>query len=158
MNSCSVQVFNLKIHSNSENHMSNILQIKEKYKTLLEQSLIDKKLVLPDGLNEEDTFDLKYAFYSDIENMKNFSSVWSIFEIADFKIIPFENIRELHYTNDIGYMGFVSFDKAPTWLELWSACDSLIAFSGDKNHIYIEAIKHNNITKSEIFFNLHTGS
>lgn len=153
-----MQFSNLKPNSNSENYMSNILQIKENYKSLLAKSLTDKKLILPDDLSKEDQFDLKYAFYGSIEKEKNFSSVWSMFDITDFNIVPFEKIRELHYTNDTGYMGFVSFGETPTWLDIWSACDSLIAFSGDKHHIYIEAIKHNNITKSEIFFNLHTGS
>lgn len=89
---------------------------------------------------EQEQFDVKYDFYKSIAEENELKhSVWSIYEISDFTLVPFPQATKLRY-NEVG-MGVpaeVDLKLNSTWLDLWKAAEKAIELSKDFHHIYIE--------------------
>lgn len=112
-------------------------------------------------------------YYNDIRKANSFKSVWSLCfgqigrklewqDMEDESGIPEgTTIRYWSIWGDRGQKSFAKI-KGKTWLDVWAACDQAIRHSGDRDHIFIEALSWVTIEQedgsAETFLELTTGS
>lgn len=91
-------------------------------------------------------------FYSRVRKAYGLDTIWSISEVLDFEEVPFKGPVTLAYSGgwlDVshrGEAGELNLGDSPNWLALWLAADVLIMSSGDRHHVFIEAIDYNKAT------------
>lgn len=84
-------------------------------------------------------------WYRDLaHHMGIVTSVWSIFTVRDFHEVPYQ-CTTLIYKDHWGPLPVrITFERPPTWADLWEGCEKAIRQSGDHHHIYIERISLRN--------------
>ncbi|MBY0552094.1 MAG: hypothetical protein K2W95_32720 [Candidatus Obscuribacterales bacterium] len=92
---------------------------------------------------QDDDFDTKYDFYQNLAAENNLTnSTWSIYDVTDFKLVPFPNSTKLVYAEHSGNVPVeIKLRRGSTWLDLWTAADKAIKESGDSHHTFIEAFE-----------------
>jgi len=124
-------------------------------KTFIQKCADELKMVLPDdiefrthdGLITDDAMEYIFDFLDEVSEQHGIThSNWAINfpdKTIDLNVVPYPNLRSLHYDGHWGKNNQVDFEKAPNFLEIWKACDKMIFDSGDHHHIYIESIDSN---------------
>ena len=107
-----------------------------------------------------DIVNSKIDWFIELREEHDFVSVWSIFGVNDFSVVPFPGITTLRYEEHWGPKDrplvhhFEDQVGPPTWMDLWKAAESLIRLSGDTHHVFIEAFS----PRGTGTFYLQTGS
>jgi hypothetical protein len=118
-------------------------KLQERLEKALEQ--INKGLANAYKLDEE-AYEKKSAHYDKISEENGFTTIWSVYEVADLNA-PFAGAAtKLAYKDHWGKKEVVVPINGNTWVDLWRAAEAAIKQSGDTHHIFIEAFIPSNVT------------
>jgi hypothetical protein len=115
----------------------------------VERQMIEEELATQYG----DTITSKIEEFADIADLHGFETVFSVYEV--------ENINELsgitadYMTNGLDDTQIQLENKELTWLELWTAADTLYKKIGDTDHLFVEefeVIQNGDKTEVQVFF------
>ena len=91
------------------------------------------------------------TWLNEINDVYQFESIWSLWEVRDFTEVPFPGATQLYYSGGWGNAGWTPISAKASWLELWKAADELIKLSEDNHHLFIENFKLNKDGLVEFF-------
>ncbi len=90
---------------------------------------------------ERALFNTKNDHYEAIKSQLDLRSIWSIYEVEDLnQPHPFGDALQIIYEDHWGDGPVVADITGPRWVDLYAAADAAIQCSGDRHHIFIEAL------------------
>jgi hypothetical protein len=118
---------------------------------------VERKLVedymRDERIEDGDAITSKIEEFADIAELNGFDTVFSVYEV--------DNINELsgitadYVTNGLDDTQIQLENKELTWLELWTAADTLYKKIGDTEHLFVEefeVIQNGDKTEVQVFF------
>ena len=109
--------------------------VREEITTRLDNAIGEMEKGLANAYRQDDeVFENRHEYYTNVQTECKLKSVWSIFEVADlYTAHPYTGATKIKYGDQYMHIPGVQ------WIDLYITADVAIEASGDQHHIFIEA-------------------